>query len=43
MMEQAAASDRVSEDQKAVFEYMLKKIKARVAELEAANQAKETD
>ena len=41
MMEQMMSSDQVPEDQKAVMSYMVKTMKARVVELEAAN--KETE
>ncbi len=41
MMEQGASSDQLPEEQKAVYEYMLKVLAARIAELEAVN--KESD
>ncbi|UCC29592.1 MAG: insulinase family protein [Phycisphaerales bacterium] len=41
MMEQGASSDQIPEEQKMMFEYVLKVLSARVAELEAAD--KESD
>lgn len=41
MMEPALESGQVPEEQRAVFEYMIKTMKARVAELEAANKESE--
>ena len=41
MMEQAAAGGQVPEEQKPMFEYMIKVMRARVAELEAANKEAE--
>ncbi len=41
MMEQGASSDQVPEEQKMMFEYVLKVLSARVVELEAAD--KESD
>ncbi|HUU84350.1 MAG TPA: pitrilysin family protein, partial [Phycisphaerae bacterium] len=40
-MEQMAGSDQAPEEQKAMFEYMVKVLKARLAELEAANEETE--
>ena len=41
MMEPALTSGQIPEERKAMFEYMIKIIKARVAELEAAQKESE--